>query len=101
MELQIPHRVRTEVQKAGGLRPAAHGDREDTEGAVQEEGDRDPGGRSMPRSYTHAAVDTAEVQRVERDGVSEGEEQPDDLRQVREPEVQVREQGILVPRVLC
>ena len=28
----------------------------------------------------HAAVDTAEIQRVERDGVSEGEEQPDDLR---------------------
>ena len=72
--------VRTEVQKAGGLRPAAHGDRKDTEGAVQEEGDRDPGGRSMPRSYTHAAVDTAEIQRVERDGVPEGEEQPDDSR---------------------
>ena len=42
----------------------------------------------MSRSYTHAAVDTAEVQRVERDGVPEGEEQPDDFRQVREPEIQ-------------
>ena len=34
-------------------------------------------------------------------GYLKGEEQPDDLRQVREPEAQVREQGILVPRVLC
>ena len=55
----------------------------------------------MSRSYTHAAVDTAEVQRVERDGVPEGEEQPDDLRQVREPEIQIRESGVLVTRLLC
>ena len=63
--------------------------------------DIDSGSRSMSRSYTHAAVDTAKVQRVERDGVPEGEEQPDDLRQVREPEIQIRESGVLVPRLLC
>ena len=61
MELQIPCGVCAEVQAAGNLRPAEDGDREDTEGAVPEEGHRDTGGRGMPRPYTHAAVDTAEI----------------------------------------
>ena len=68
---------------------------------MQEEGNRDPGSRGVSRPCAYAAVDTAEVQRGERDGVSEREEQPDDIRQVCESEVQIREQGILVPRILC
>ena len=58
---------------------------------MQKERNRDSGSRGLPRSYTHAAIDTAKVQRVERDGVFEREEQPDDLRQVCESEIQVWE----------
>ena len=68
MELQIPYSVRAEIQAAGNLRPAEDGDRQDTEGAVQEEGNRDPGSRGVSRPYTYAAVDTSEVQRGECDG---------------------------------
>ena len=54
----------------------------------------------LPRPHTHAGCDTAEDGRVGVHGVSEGEEQPDDIRQVREPEVQVWKQAVLVQRVL-
>ena len=59
------------IQAEGNLRPAEDGDRQDTEGAVQEEGNRDPGSRGVSRPI---AVDTAEVQRGECDGVSERKE---------------------------
>ena len=87
MELQIPYSVRTEVQAAGDIWEDPDRDRQDTEGAMPEERHRDSGGGSVPGSYTYACIDTAEIQRVERDGVSEGEEQPDDIRPVRKPEV--------------
>ena len=51
---------------------------------MRTQGDRDTGGGSVCGPHPHAAVDTAEIQRVQRDGVSEGEEQPDDIRQVCE-----------------
>ena len=41
MELQISYSVCAEVQKADNLWPTSHGDWEDTEGAVQEKGNRD------------------------------------------------------------
>ena len=65
------------IQAEGNLRLAQDGDRQDTEGAVQEEGNRDPGSRGVSQPYTYAAVDTSEVQRGECDGVSERKEQPD------------------------
>ena len=65
------------IQAAGNLRLAQDGDRQDSQGAVQEEGNRDPGSRGVSQPYTYAAVDTAEVQRGEHDGIPEGEEQPD------------------------
>ena len=68
---------------------------------MRQEGHRDNRGRGVPRPHPHAAVDTAEVQRVERDGVSQGEEQPDDIRQVCESEVPLRQQGVLVPWIVC
>ena len=50
----------------------------------------------------------AEIGKILRDlckrkgiDILEAEEQPDDLRPVREPEIQVWEPGVLVPRVLC
>ena len=54
------------IQVEGNLRPAQDGDRQDTEGAVQEKENRDPGSRGVSRLI---AVDTAEVQRGEYDGI--------------------------------
>lgn len=42
-----------------------------------------------------------EDQRVELHGISEGEEQPDDIRQVCADEVRVREPAVLVSWVFC
>ena len=67
---------------------------------MRQEGHRDNRGGGVPRPHPHAAADTVEVQRVERDGVSQGEEQPYDIRQVCESEVPLRQQGVLVPWVL-
>ena len=65
------------------------------------EGGGDSRGRGMCGPHPHAIGDTAEVQCIECDGLSQGEEQPDDLREVGEHEIQVSEPGVLVPRVLC
>ena len=54
----------------------------------------------MSRPYPHASKHTSEPECVAVHGLSEGKEFPDDFRQAREPEIQVREQAFLVPRVL-
>ena len=46
------------IQAEGNLRSAQDGDWQDSEGAVQEEENRDPGSRGVSRPI---AVDTAEV----------------------------------------
>ena len=50
-------------------RKIIYGKLKDTAGFMRQEGHRDNRGGGVPRP--HPAVDTAEVQRVERDGVSE------------------------------
>ena len=69
--------------------------RGDPEEALRVQGRRDNRGAPHARPCAHAAGDTAEVQRVERDGLSEGQELAHDLRQARQPEVQVRQQEVL------
>ena len=54
----------------------------------------------MPGSYPHACEYPAKVQCVPGDGVSEGKEQSDDLRKIREFKVQVWEPALLGERVL-
>jgi len=56
---------------------------------------------SVSRPYTYAGNDTAETQRIEFHGVSERQEQLDDIRPAREPKIQIWQQRILVPWVLC
>ena len=79
MELQIPHSVCTEVQTACDSWKDKERDREDAEDVVREKGDRHTGGGSLPRPHTYVGHDTAQAQCVERNGIPEREEQPDDL----------------------
>lgn len=59
------------------------------------------GGGSLPRPRPHAAGDSAEILRIEHRGVSQGQEQPDALREVSRPATQVPQPRVLVPRLLC
>ena len=59
------------------------------------QGDRDNRGAPDARPRARAAGDPAEVQRRERHGLPEGEELADDIRQARQPQVQVRQQEVL------
>lgn len=73
---------------------------EDVAYPVRKEGYSHTGGGSLPRPYTYVGYDTAQDKCIERDGRPEGKEQSDDLRSVRQSEVQVWEQGVLVQMVL-
>ena len=64
------------------------------------QGDRDNRGAPDARPRAHAARDTAEARRGQRDGLPEGQELADDLRPAREHEVQVRQPEVLVGRLL-
>lgn len=52
-------------------------------------------------TMTYADRDTAEDECFHIHGISERKEQLDDIRKVGKHEIQIQEQGILVPRVLC
>ena len=64
-----------------------------------EEGE-DPRSGGMPRPCAYALGDTAQSKRIQFHGVSQREEQSNDLRKVPGIEIQVSEQGVLVPWVL-
>ena len=57
--------------------------------------------RSMPRSYPYAVVDPAQEKCVRVHGISEREEQLDDLPKMGQHEIQVQESAILVQGLLC
>ena len=59
-----------------------------------------PRGRNLSGSRTHAGKYSAEGIGVEFYGIPEREEQSDDLRTIREPEIQVQGKRILVPRII-
>ena len=59
-----------------------------------------PRSRGMPRPCAYALGDTAQSKRIQFHGVSQREEQSNDLRKVPGIEIQVSEQGVLVPWVL-
>ena len=57
------------------------------------------GAVQRPRTYAHQ--DSAEVQRIANHGISQRKEQSDDIRQARNPQVQVWEPTFLGARILC
>ena len=58
-------------------------------------------GGGMCRSCTYVDRNTTEILSIRNNGLFEGEEQFDNLREMGEFEVQVSEQRVLVQRVLC
>ena len=67
---------------------------------MQVQGGGDNRGAPDARPRARAAGDPAEAQRRERHGLPEGEELADDIRQARQPQVQVRQQALLVRGLL-
>ena len=59
MELQIPHRVCTEIQKKNLLQGKETGSRKNPENALRVEESKNCGIRSMPGSRAHAGRDPA------------------------------------------
>ena len=57
MELQIPHSIRTEVQKACDIRADKERNREDAADPVRKEGHSHTGGGSLPRPYTYVGYE--------------------------------------------
>jgi len=68
---------------------------------MREKRGRDHRSRMLPGPNPYAGKDSTEIQRFISHGISERENQSDDIRQARESEVQVRKQEFLAPRVLC
>ena len=64
------------------------------------EGNRNPRSGNLSGSCAYAGEHTAEGIGIRFYGIPEGKEQSDDLRTVREPEIQVLRKGVLVPRIL-
>ena len=100
MVVQIPYRILPKVSKEDDIwtvsgRPA--GDHPDIM-QIQRRGDI--GRPHDAGSHPSAVKYTTEIQRVRSDGVPEGEERADDIRQTRKPEVQVREPALLSRRLL-
>ena len=55
---------------------------------------------SVKGSHPSLCRNPAEIQRIRNNGVSKGEEQPNDLRPTCKSQIQVRQQTLLVPRLL-
>ena len=65
------------------------------------EGSRDRRGRGMPGSHPFTGKYPAQDERIGIHRVSKREKQLNDIPEVREYEICISEQGILVQRVLC
>ncbi len=100
MAVQIPHRVRAQVQKAGDLRRNQAGRREDPEGVVRtaKSGADRSGGVPGPRPPVGG--DPAVPKRRGVRGEAQEQERADDLRPAREPGIQIREPAFLGEGVL-
>ena len=101
MELQISHRICTEVPEEGIFWRETRSDRKNTKTTMRMEGGRDTRSGNMPGPCTYAGKYPTESGSIEFYGVSERKKQSDDLRTVWESEIQVQRTGILVSRVLC
>ena len=96
MELQVSHRVCTEVQEASILWRETDRNTGDTEETVPMERCGSDRGRGMPGSHTHVGEHTAQNERCGIYGVPEREEQPDDFPKMGEDEICIPQPRILV-----
>ena len=98
--LKIPRRVHPEVPKEGHLRQTPVRHREVHPPMLRVQRGRNQRGPCDGRPHTHACTDTPEALRLELHGVPERQDEPDDLRRAREPEIQLRVAALLGGRVL-
>lgn len=100
MELQIPYRLCAKVSEKSILQRKKKRSRKNPEDTLRIEEGENPRSRGMPRPCAYALGDPAQSKRIQFHGVSQREEQSNDLRKVPGIEIQVSEQGVLVPWVL-
>ena len=94
--MSISSSICAEISAANNIREDKDRDRKDIKEAMRLQGSGDNNGRSMCGSYTHVGVDTAKDKRSEFRRVSKRKEFGNDIRKIRQHEVQVRESEILV-----
>ena len=87
MELQIPHRICTEVQKESILRRKKGRSTGDPKATVPVKGRGNHRGRDLPGPRTYPSKHTAQNERFGIYGIPEGEEQSDDILEIWEYEV--------------
>ena len=80
MEMSIPHSIRAEISENGDIRGNQGRYRKDIETTMPAKRNRNhrSGAVQRPRAYAHQY--SAEVQRITDHGVSQREEQSDDIR---------------------
>ena len=100
MELQISYRICAKVQKESIFCRETGSNQRNIEDVMPVEGSGDHRRRGMPRSHPFTGKYSAQDKRIGIHGVSKREKQLNDIPEVREYEICISEQGILVQRVL-
>lgn len=101
MELQISYRIFPKVQKESIFCRETGSNQRNIKDVMSVEGSRDCRRRGMPGSHPFTGKYPAQDERIGIHGVSKREKQLNDIPEVREYEICISEQGILVQRVLC
>ena len=87
MDLQIAHRLHTEIQEASHISENIIRYRTDYSDIMQAERDRDHPGSSAQRSYPLIRSDTAKAECIIRSRISKREEQSHDIRSTRKSQI--------------
>ena len=83
--MQISYRIRSQISTLDYLREDKDGHRANVTKTMRIQGNRNHRSRGVQRSYSHAHIDTAEIQRSTDYGLHQRKEQPDDFREIRKP----------------
>ena len=100
MGLQIPYRLCAKIPAANNIWEDKGGHRKNPARTVRKERHRNNRSDIMQRPCAYAGQDTAEVQRVGNNGISERQKLADDIRPACESEIQVQQPAYLVQGVL-
>ena len=87
LEWQVSHSVYLKVLEKSFLRGKAAGDRGNIKDVVQLEENQDNRSRGMPRSSAYAGRKPAQSSSIKVHGITEGQEQSDDLGKVSETKI--------------
>ena len=101
MGMQVTHSLCTKIQEAGNLQADQGRCWPDSGNIVQEKGDWDHRGRSLPGPHPHACKNTTQIFCIRNHGVSERKKLSYDLWEACEPKIQIWKSSLLVQRILC